>query len=163
MTASLLALARAGRLEARLQKLEQELSARTLLPSLTELEGLGISPISGRRFSLSIATDHPDAPILVLLQEAIQSRDGVILPIDAAAADVVITGTVETHGYQEVYVSAELKADWQGMRLLTFTRKPHSGDRPQNLAKEFVLELEKEFSRRLIRQERSQALDELTH
>lgn len=141
----------------------EEAASRPVLLAQPELEGLSVSPLAGRRFSLSVETDHPDAPISVLLQEAIQSRDGVILAADAHGADVVISGTVETHGYQEVYVSADLKADWQGVRLLTFTRKPHPGDRPQNLAKEFVLELEREFSRRLQREERSQAWDELTH
>lgn len=163
MTASLLALARTGRLEARLKLLEQEGAARPALIAQQELEGLSVSPLAGRRFSLTIETDHPDAPISLLIQEAIQSRDGVILPPNAQGAEVVISGTVETHGYQEVYISADLKADWQGVRLLTFTRKPHPGDRPQNLAKEFVLELESEFARRLQREERSQAWDELTH
>lgn len=75
--------------------------------------------------------------------------------------NLVVSGSVSSHGYSEVYLAAQLSLESRGEKLASFTRRLDQGDRIQNLVKELVELAELSYSQSQARLERTEALSEL--
>ncbi len=119
-----------------------------------------ILPLSGRRVFLDISLDSPDSLVPSLLRDALRDRDAI--PCEASTdADLVISGSVSSHGYAEVFLAAQLSLESRGEKLASLSRRLDQGDRVQNLVKELVELAELSFAQSQARLERTESLREL--
>jgi hypothetical protein len=120
------------------------------------------SPLMGLRVQLAVVQDHPQAILAELIRQAMLREDVADVGYDLEQYDLKIEGRIVCNGYADVYYDANLACSTERAVLFTLVDKPATGDRPSNLAIQLVDRLKRELPARTSREERQQAIRELS-
>ncbi len=169
VTAAMLAIVNCVTLARRVRELERAMAvlSTTREPAKTRLAlPKNPSPLHGLRIAIAIRQDHPHPVFANLLREQLLKEDVAEVVLvepgqEHNEADIFVTGEITCNGYAEVYYRAELTASARKEAICTLVEKPPDGDRPGNLAIEFMALLNAKLDTLISRNERRRALREL--